>query len=117
MNTIDAAIHIPAPPRVVWDYISDITNNTRWQIDCRSVTFLTSKKEGPGTRWRTTSDKGNDQVVEITAWYEGLGYQYTFIDGAPFRESIARIRLQEIPEGTVVQWTLTYEAGGVLGGL
>ena len=36
---------------------------------------------------------------------------------SPFRENKGRIRLQEIPEGTIVQWTFTYELGGVLGGM
>lgn len=117
MTTLDQRILIPTPPNVVWDYISNIANNPQWQADCKSVTFLTSKKSGPGTRWRTTSDKGREQVIEITAWYDGLGYQYTYIDGMPFRESMGRIRLQEIPEGTVVQWTIQYEMGGLLAGV
>ena len=115
MTTIDQRILIPTPPEVVWEYISDVRNNPRWQTDCTGVVFLTSKVSGPGTRWRQAIEKSGEQVIEITAWYEGLGYQYTYIDGVPFRESTARIRLQEIPEGTVVQWTITYEMGGLLG--
>jgi uncharacterized membrane protein len=117
MTTIDQRILIPAPPEVVWEYISDIRNNGRWQAGATGVVFLTSKTSGPGTRWRQTIDKSTEQVIEISAWYEGLGYQYTYIDGAPFRESTGRLRLQEIPEGTVVQWTITYEMGGLLGGV
>jgi hypothetical protein len=67
-------------------------------------------------RWRYTTTGGRSFVAETTAWYDGLGYEYTFVDGAPFRESKGRIRLQEIAEGTVVQWTLTYETNGVLAG-
>ncbi len=117
MTTIDQRILIPTPPSVVWDYVQDVRNNPSWQIDCRSIQFLTSKQTGAGTRWRQTTDKGAEQVVEITAWYDGLGYQYTYVDGVPYRESIGRLRLQEIPEGTVVQLTLTYELGGLLGGV
>ncbi|MFO7320153.1 MAG: SRPBCC family protein [Chloroflexota bacterium] len=115
MTTIDQRILIPAPPEVVWELISDIGNNPRWQAGCTSVTYLTSKRAGPGVRWRQTMDKGDEYVIEITAWYDGLGYQYTYVDGLPFRESTGRIRLQEIPEGTVVQWTITYEAAGLFG--
>jgi uncharacterized protein YndB with AHSA1/START domain len=117
MNTIDQRILIPTPPTVVWEYISDLKNNPGWQADCRALSFLTSKQTGPGTRFRYTTDKGRECVVEITAWYEGLGYQYTFVDGVPYKESTGRIRLQEIPEGTVVQWTFSYEMGGVLSGV
>lgn len=116
MNTVDQRILIPAPPDVVWDFVKDIRNNAKWQAESRTVTFLTSRKDGQGARWRTTSDKG-EQVIEITAWYEGLGYQYTYVDGMPFKENVGRIRLQEIPEGTVVQWTINYEIGGPFGGL
>src|SRR5688572_27543286 len=117
MNTVDQRILIPTPPDVVWEYISDITKNPQWQSDCKSVTFLTSKRSGPGMRWRSAAAKGREQVIEITAWYDGLGYQYTYVDGIPFRNGMGRIRLQEIPEGTVVQWTIQYEMGGLLGGV
>ncbi len=117
MNTIDQRILIPTPPEVVWDYLGDLTKTPEWQADCKAVSFLTSKRNGPGTRLRISGEKGQDRVVEITAWYDGLGYQYTYVDGVPYRESTGRIRLQEIPEGTVVQWTFTYEAGGIRIGL
>jgi hypothetical protein len=118
MNNLDQRILIQdVPPDVVWGHISDIAQNPTWQVDCRSVSFLSTRRTGPGVRWRYTNDQGRECVVETTAWYEGLGYEYTFVDGAPFRSSRGRIRLQEIPEGTVVQWSLNYETAGVLGGV
>ena len=117
MTIIDQRILIPASPEVVWEIISDINNNPRWQSDCQSISFLTSLRAGPGMRWRYTSPGGQEFVVETTAWYNQLGYEYVFIDGAPFRSSKGTIRLQEIAEGTIVQWTLNYEIGGVLGGM
>ncbi|NDJ63211.1 MAG: hypothetical protein GYB67_18975 [Chloroflexi bacterium] len=113
MNTIDKRIIIPAPPQVVWNYISDLERNPEWQIDCREVAFLTTRHEGPNTRWRYTTDRGRDYVVEAIHWYNTLGYEYTFVDG-PYKENSGRIRLQEIPEGTVVQWTFSYQMGGML---
>jgi hypothetical protein len=117
MHTIDQRILIPTPPDIIWSLISDIARNPDWQEDCRSVSFLTSRREGPGTRWRFTTEKGREAVAEIIAWYQGLGYEYNFIDGMPYRENKGRIRLQEIPEGTVVQWTFSYDLGGPLGGM
>ncbi|MCA9904460.1 MAG: SRPBCC family protein, partial [Anaerolineae bacterium] len=117
MTTIDHRILIPVPQNVVWDYIGNLANNVRWQVDCSNLSFLTTRQEGVGTRWRASSEKGKEYVVEIRAWYEGLGYEYSFIDRPPFRTAMGRIRLQEIPEGTVVQWTLEYELGGMLGGV
>lgn len=117
MTTIDHRILIPVPQQVVWDYIGNLANNARWQVDCSNLSFLTTRQEGVGTRWRASSERGKEYVVEVRAWYEGLGYEYSFIDRPPFRTAMGRIRLQEIPEGTVVQWTLEYELGGVLGGV
>lgn len=117
MNTIDQRILIPASPEIIWDYLSDVTKNPEWQQDCRQVSFLTSIHKGPGTRWRSTTSGRSEQVIEITAWYERLGYEYQIVDGVSFKENKGRIRLQDTPEGTIVQWTFHYELSGVFGGL
>src|SRR5690606_4554043 len=117
MTIIDERILISTASHVVWEIIGNINDNTKWQANCTSISFLTSLRSGPGVRWRYGLSDGHEYVVETTAWYDGLGYEYTFIDGAPFRTSKGTLRLQEIPEGTIVQWTLNYELGGVLSGL
>lgn len=119
MNIIDHRILIPAAPEVIWKYLSDIRNNPRWQVNCKEITLLTSAQTSPapGLRWRATSPNGRQYVAEITAWYERLGYEYTFVDGTGYKRNKGQIRLQEIAEGTVVQWTFQYELGGLLGGL
>lgn len=117
MTIIDHRILIPTSPDAVWEIISDINSNPHWQVDCQAISFLTSLRAGPRVRWRCTSPSGDESVIETTAWYDGLGYEYTYIDGAPFRTSKGTLRLQEIPEGTVVQWTLNYEVGGLVGGV
>lgn len=117
MTTIDHRILIPAPQTIVWAYISDLNNNPAWQQECKDISYLTSRREGPGTRWRYTTDKRREYVVEITAWYNGLGYEYIYVDGPGYKENRGRIRLQEIAEGTIVQWTFTYEIGGMFAGM
>lgn len=117
MTTIDQRLLVPVAQSVVWEYISNLNNNPSWQTDCLSISFLSSKHEGPGTRWRYATPKGRENVVEITAWYNGLGYEYVFIDGPRYRNNRGRIRLQEIAEGTIVQWTFTFETGGMFSGL
>lgn len=117
MDTIDHAILIPKSPTFIWNRLSDIRNNTRWQVNCESVSFLTTNHSGPGVRWRYTTSNKRDYVIETTAWYEGLGYEYRIVDGAPYKQNTGRIRLQEVAEGTIVQWTFTYEPTGLLGGL
>lgn len=116
-QVIDHAILIPALPRVVWDRISRPDLNPRWQADCESISYLNTLRSGPGMRWRSTSASGQEFVIEIQSWYEGLGFEYIIVDGAPFKSNRGRLRLQETAEGTVVQWTLTYEVKGALAGL
>lgn len=116
-QVIDHAILIPALPRVVWDRISRPDLNPRWQADCESISYLNTLRAGPGMRWRSTSASGQEFVIEIQSWYEGLGFEYIIVDGAPFKSNRGRLRLQETAEGTVVQWTLTYEVKGALAGL
>ncbi|NWF68595.1 MAG: SRPBCC family protein [Chloroflexi bacterium] len=117
MTTLDERILIPAPQTAVWAYLSDLAKNPSWQADCVSVSFLTTSQSGPGVRWRSSGKRRRDYVLQITAWYDGLGYEYTYVDGASFSQSKGRIRLQEIPEGTIVQWSFTYELGGLLGAM
>ncbi len=116
-TTIDHAIAIAAPQSVVWAQISDLSKNPRWQANCESVSYLTTMHSGRGTRWRMHTRRGVEYVLEITAWYDRLGYEYVIVDGAPYANSRGRLRLQEAPEGTVVQWTFNYEMKGLLSGL
>jgi Polyketide cyclase / dehydrase and lipid transport len=117
MTILDHRILIPKSPEKVWEVLSDLRGNPSWQVDCSDVSLLTTRRTGIGVRWRYSTTSGREYVAETTAWYDGLGYEYTFVDGTPFRESKGRIRLQEIAEGTVVQWTLSYEMRGPLAGV
>jgi Polyketide cyclase / dehydrase and lipid transport len=117
MNILDHRILIPTSQETVWEYISDLASNPTWQADCKNIAFVSTHHSGVGVRWRCDTGGGRSYIIETTTWYDKLGYEYTFVDGAPFRESKGRIRLQEIAEGTIVQWTFTYETGGFLGGV
>lgn len=116
-TVIDHAIAIPALQNQVWQQLRTIQNNPIWQVDSERVAFLTTHQNGRNTRWRNTMANGRECVIEITAWYEGLGYEYVIVDGVPYQSNRGRIRLQEVAEGTVVQWTFNYELNGVLSGL
>ena len=113
MNELDQTILIAAAPDAVWAYVSDLNQNPAWQSDCQSVVFLSKQRSGKGTRWRYRNLSGKEFELEITAWYNGLGYEYRYLDG----RARGRIRLHEIAEGTTIQWTLSYETQGRLGGM
>lgn len=117
MTTIDHRILIAAPQHVVWNYVSNLANNPNWQVDCKTVSFLTTNHSGAGTRYRHLTERGREYVVEVTAWYNQLGYEYTFVDGVSYASNKGRLRLQDAPEGTIVQWSFTYELSGMLSGL
>ncbi len=116
-TTIDHAIAISTSQQVVWSQISDLSKNPQWQTQCESISYLTTMHSGRGTRWRMRTRRGDEYVMEVTAWYDGLGYEYIIVDGAPYLSNRGRVRLQEAPEGTVVQWTFNYELKGFLSGL
>lgn len=114
---IDQRILIPAPMNVVWGVLADQSQLPRWRVDCQQVAILTTRQFGVGMRRRCMNSAGKDKVEEITAWYEGLGYEYTLVDSRQFQNWRGRIRLQAVPEGTIVQWTISYDPAGFLRGL
>lgn len=116
MNIIDQVILIPTSPDAVWSILSDISQNSRWQVAFEDMSFLNTIQQAEGMRWRYVHD-GRTYIAEISAWYNRLGYEYIIVDGAPYAQARGRIRLQEIPEGTLVQWTFQYESTGMLGSL
>jgi uncharacterized membrane protein len=116
-TVIDHAIAIPTKQRNVWEHISDISKFPLWQVDVQTISFLSSKHSGRGTRYRVTTSRGAEQVIEITAWYEGLGFEYFIVDGTSFTNNRGRVRIQESTDGTIVQWTFSYELTGFLSGL
>lgn len=117
MTLIDNRILIPATQDRIWAIVSDLQQNPQWQVDCQGVSILSTAKSGQGTRWRSVSRNGREQVLEITAWYDRLGYEYRIVDGTNLASNKGLLRLQEIPEGTIVQWTFTYEPTGFLSGV
>lgn len=117
MNVIDLEILIPASPEFIWRFMGDLSAIPQWYEEVVSVSFLSTQREGRGTRWRHSTVKGNDIIVEISAWYDTLGYEYRIVDGTKFIDNQGRIRLQEVTDGTLVRWTFQYEPGGMLGGI
>ena len=118
MTLIDQRILIDAPPHLVWEYVSDPDKLARWHAGYSSVSVLTTQRTGTGTRRRCArTGGGKDIIEEITAWVDGLGYEYVLVEGGAYRSLQGRIRLQAGPDGTSVQWTMSYEPKGIFGAL
>ncbi len=116
MSLIDQRILIVAPVETVWTYVSDPAMMTKWLKNCKQISVLTTRTTGAGTRRRCIDARGRAEVIETTAYFENIGYEYRVVDG-PYREFRGRFRLQAIPEGTIVNWTVEYRLRGVLAGL
>ena len=117
MNVIDLEILIPASPEFIWRFMGDLAAIPQWYEDVVSISFLSTQREGPGTRWRHSTVRGNDVIVEVSAWYDTLGFEYRVVGDKSFSENQGRLRLHEVTDGTLVRWTFQYEPGGVLGGI
>jgi uncharacterized membrane protein len=114
---IDQRILIPAPPSLVWSLLADQSLLPRWRVDCQAVQILTTRQFGVGMRRRCTAiqgKRGKDKIEEVTVWYEGLGYEYTLVESRTYKNWVGRLRLQAVPDGTIVQWTITYQTRGIL---
>jgi len=112
---IDQRILIGAPPEGVWRILSDSNELSRWHAGYRGVSVLTTQSTGVGTRRRCTLSTGKDVIEEITAWVDGWGYEYVLVEGGPYRAFQGRFRLQAGPDGTSVQWTVSYQPKGLMG--
>jgi uncharacterized membrane protein len=116
VSLIDQRILIVAPVEAVWTYVSDPALMSKWNKNCKQISVLTTRMAGVGTRRRCVGVDGRAVVEETTAYFENIGYEYHVVDG-PYRDFRGRFRLQAIPEGTVVNWTVEYHLRGVLPGV
>ncbi len=115
MTLVDQRILIPAPMQSVWQIIADHRQLPKWRNDVASVSVLTTEPSRVGTRRRISRKNGKrDLIEEMVVWYEGIGYEYTLIEGSDYRSYRSRIRLQAAADGTIVQWVISYELGGLL---
>ncbi|MCB9435939.1 MAG: SRPBCC family protein [Anaerolineales bacterium] len=115
MTLIDQRILIPAPAQAVWQIIADHRLLPQWRSDVQTTSILTTRSDSRGTRRRITPRNSRKDIIEeITVWYDGVGYEYHIVDGSPYKSFFSRIRLQATPDGTIVQWTMTFELGNLL---
>lgn len=118
MTLIDQRILIDAPPQVIWEYLTDPEKLVGWHAGYSSISVLTTQQTGVGVRRRcAVTGGGKDVIEEITAWVDGLGYEYALVEGGPYRAFRGRFRLQPGPDGTSVQWTIEYRPRGLFGRL
>lgn len=112
MALIDQRILIPAPMSTVWEILADHTTLSQWRSDCRAVSILSTHHVGQGVRRRISPQRGKDFLEDFKAWYNGFGYEYQVVDSKTYKYNLSRVRLQATPDGTIVQWTIEFDAKG-----
>ena len=65
---IENVIEIARTPEDVFDYLSDMGNEVRWNPDCVSMEQLTDGPVGVGTRFRAKWKQGPVVFTEVTAY-------------------------------------------------
>lgn len=65
---IENVIEIARTPEDVFDYLSDMGNEVRWNPDCVSMERLTDGAVGLGTKFRAKWKQGPVVFTEVTAY-------------------------------------------------
>lgn len=74
---IENSIEIARTPEDVFDYLSDMGNEVRWNPDCLSMEQLTAGPVGLGTRFRAKWKQGPVIFTEVTAYERPHSWTYT----------------------------------------
>ncbi len=73
---IENVIEIARTPEDVFDYLSDLGNEVRWNPDCVSIEQLTDGPVGVGTRFRAKWKQGPVVFPEVTAYERPRTWTY-----------------------------------------
>jgi len=111
--SIDQRQTIAAPAEAVWGFLARPELISKWHKGYKQVSILSTKIGVVGTRRRVVDEAGRATIEEISQWLENLGYEYVMVEGR-YRDYRGRLRLQPIPEGTIVNWTFEYHLRGIL---
>ena len=82
MSTIEVSVEIQAPLEAVWAAAADLGSHTEWMADAESITFITARQRGLGTRMEVATRIGplrTKDVMEVTEWEDRrrIGVRHT----------------------------------------
>ena len=97
MAKIRVRTTLPAPPRVVWHDLQDISSHQEWMLDAAEIRFLTGQRSGVGTRFECVTKVGPirlTDLMEITEWEPGrvMGVDHTGVVSGTGRFTLRRMR-------------------------
>ena len=76
-TVIENVIEIARTPEDVFDYLSDLGNEVRWNPNCLSMERLTDGPVGVGTRFRAKWKQGPVIFPEVTAYERPRTWTYS----------------------------------------
>jgi uncharacterized protein YndB with AHSA1/START domain len=82
MSTVTVLVVIHAPLEQVWAAAADLGSHSEWMADAESITFLTARRRGLGTRMEVATRVGpfrTKDVMEVTEWEDRsrIGVRHT----------------------------------------
>lgn len=97
MASIRVSTTIDASPAVVWKAIEDVGSHVRWMEDAVAIRFLTSRRQGVGTRFECDTAVGPlslTDVMEITEWAprKAMGVRHVGVVTGEGRFTLRRVR-------------------------
>jgi uncharacterized protein YndB with AHSA1/START domain len=80
--TIEVSVMIRAPLEAVWAAAADLESHVDWMADAESITFITARRRGLGTRMEVATRVGplrTKDVMEVTEWIDRrrIGVRHT----------------------------------------
>lgn len=94
-STIISHVRISKPPEVVFDYISDMRNELKWNPDVMFMQIISKGPVAAGTRFRAKWHMSDTLNVDITRYERP--YNVTFQNGGPLE---VKLGLKLAPKGS-----------------
>ena len=82
MANVEVSVVIKAPLEAVWAAAADLQSHIEWMADAESITFLTARHRGAGTRMEVATRVGpfrTTDIMEVTEWEDRrrIGVRHT----------------------------------------
>jgi len=82
MSTVKVSVVIDVPLEDVWQAAAHLQTHAEWMADAESITFLTARRRGLGTRMEVATRVGpfrTKDIMEVTEWEDRkrIGVRHT----------------------------------------
>jgi len=79
---VEVSVVIQTPLEQVWAAAANLESHVEWMADAESITFLTARRRGPGTRMEVGTRVGpfrTTDIMQVTEWVDRqrIGVRHT----------------------------------------